>query len=279
MKIIKLLIIFIILFSIQLFSNDKIDIEDGHYGEEFWDGDTFVQKTVDASNLNENKIKAFIDGEWQEFELTNFPEIFMSWNIKERVGALDGIIKGEMPNLEGPHNAIVATHGYRREDTKFRVNNAIKGCGFLPKREKIKEINLMLAETDTMHFTKKLEILTGMYEKADSLFDLNKQISLELYANPERGTQTFLNQMTNPTSVLVFMAIPTFKLKTIAYLLHPENPDLTDYEKDVVEYINRIHSYFHGEFSQDFIAVIYNVIEVYNSSPGNENGRGTLIVP
>ncbi len=279
MKTIRLLIIFIILFSIQLYANEKIEIEDGHYGEAFWDGNTFVQKTVDASNLDENIIKAFVDGEWQEFELTNFPEIFMNWNIKERVGTLDGIIKGEMPNLEGPHNAIVATYGYRREDTKFRVNNAIKGCGFLPKREKIKEINLMLAETDTIHFMKKLEILTGMYEKADSLFDLNKQISLELYANPERGTQTFLNQMTNPTSVLVFMAIPTFKLKAIAYLLHPENPELTDYEKDVVEYINRIHSYFHGEFSQDFIAVIYNVIEVYNSSPGNENGRGTLIVP
>ncbi len=279
MKIIKLFVILFILFGIQLFAIEKIEIEDGHYGEALWDGNTFVHKTVDASNLNENKIKAFVDGEWQEFELTNFPEIFMSWNIKERLAALEGIKKGEMPNLEGPHNAIIATCGYRREDSRFRVNNAIKGCGFLPKREKIKEINLMLAETDTMNFMKKLDILTGMYEKADSLFDLNKQISLELYANPERGTQTFLNQMTDPTSVLVFMAIPTFKLKTISYLLHPDNPDLNDYEKDVVEYINRIHSYFHGEFSKEFIAVIYNVIEVYNSSPGNRNGRGTLIVP
>lgn len=279
MKIIKLVVILVVLFSIQLWAKEKIEIEDGHYGESFWDGNTFVQRCVDASKLDENKITAFVDGEWQEFELTNFPEIFMSWNIKERLATLEGITKGERPNLEGPHNAIVATYGYRREDSKFRVNNAIKGCGFLPKREKLKEINRMLAETDTLNFMKKLEILTGMYEKADSLFDLNKQISLELYANPERGTQTFLNQMTDPTSVMVFMAIPTFKLKTIAYLLHPENPDLTDYEKDVIEYINSIHSYFHGEFSQEFIAVIYNVIEVYNSSPGNNNGRGTLIVP
>ncbi|MCK5051472.1 MAG: hypothetical protein KAS53_07070 [Candidatus Cloacimonetes bacterium] len=279
MKIIKLVVILIVLFSIQLLAKEKIEIEDGHYGEAFWDGNTFVQRCVDASKLDENKISAFVDGEWQEFELTNFPEIFMSWNIKERLATLEEITKGERPNLEGPHNAIVATYGYRREDSRFRVNNAIKGCGFLPKREKIKEINRMLAETDTLHFMKKLEILTGMYEKADSLFDLNKQISLELYANPKRGTQTFLNQMTNPTSVFVYMAIPTFKLKTIAYLLHPENPDLNDYERDVIEYINSIHSYFHGEFSQEFIAVIYNVIEVYNSSPGNNNGRGTLIVP
>ena len=275
MKFVKTLVVISLL---VLFSCTKLQ-NDGGFGEELWDGNTFVHKTVDASNLDENIIKAFVDGEWQEFELTNFPEIFMNWNIKERKATLERITKGEMPKLEGPHNAIVATYGYRREDTRFRVNNAIKGCGFLPKRDKIKEINLMLAETDTMHFMKKLEILTGMYENADSLFDLNKHISLELYANPERGTQTFLNQMTDPTSVLVFMAIPTFKLKTIAYLLHPDNPDLNDYEKDVVEYINRIHSYFHGEFSKEFIAVVYNVVEVYNSSPGNDNGRGTLIVP
>ena len=279
MKAVKLIIVLGLIISTQLFANEKIEVEDGHYGEAFWDGNTFVQKCVDSSKLEDNIISAFVDGEWQEFELTDFPEMFMTWNVKERIGTLEGIIKGEMPNLEGPHNAIVATHGYRREDSRFEVNNAIKGCGFLPKRGKIKEINQMLAYTDTLHFLKKLEILTGMYEKADSLFDLNKQISLELYANPERGTQTFLNQMTDPTSVMVFMAIPTFKLKTIAYLLHPENPELTDYEKDVVEYINRIHSYFHGEFSQEFIAVIYNVVEVYNSSPGNKNGRGTLLVP
>ena len=55
--------------------------------------------------------------------------------------------------------------------------------------------------------------------------------------------------------------------------------NLTDYEKDVVEYINLIHSYFHGEFSKDFIAVIYNVIEVYNSSPGRKEGMGKKMVP
>jgi len=275
MKILNLLVLLGILLIISC--NDNQDV--GGFGEELWDGDTFIQKTVDASKLDKNIIKAYVDDRWQEFELTDFPEMFMTWDIKERINTLERITKGERPKLEGPHNAIVATYGYKREDSRFKVNNAIKGCGFLPKREKIKEINQMLAETDTLQFMRKLEILTGMYENADSLFDLNKQVSLELYANPQRGTQTFLNQMTDPTSVLVFMAIPTFKLKTIAYLLHPENPDLNDYEKDVIEYINRIHSYFHGEFSKEFIAVIYNVIEVYNSSPGNEHGRGTLIVP
>jgi len=45
-----------------------------------------------------------------------------------------------------------------------------------------------------------------------------------------------------------------------------------------VEYINLIHSYFHGEFSKKFIAVIYNVIEVYNSSPGRKEGMGKKMV-
>lgn len=251
----------------------------GGFGGQLWDGDHFVQKTVDASRLDENIIRAKVEGKWQEYTLIDFPDIFTTWNFKRRIETIEGIASGNMPGLDGPHNAIVATYGYRREDSKFRVNNAIKGCGFLPRKDKIREIIQLLKDTNEEHFMKKLDILIGLYEGADSIFDMNKQVSLELYAVPERGTQTFLNQMTDPTSVMVFMDIPTFKLKTIAYLLHPQNPDLTDYEKDVVEYINLVHSYFHGEFSQDFIAVIYNVIEVYNSSPGNKNGRGTLIVP
>ena len=251
----------------------------GGFGEQLWDGDHFVQKTVDASRLDENIIRAKVEGEWQEFTLTDFPEIFITWNFKRRIETIEGIAAGNMPSLDGPHNGIVATYGYKREDSKFKVNNAIKGCGFLPRKDKIKEIIQLLKDTNEEHFMKKLDILIGLYAGADSIFDMNKQVSLELYAVPERGTQTFLNQMTDPTSVIVFMDIPTFKLKTIAYLLHPQNPYLTDYEKDVVEYINMVHSYFHGEFSKDFIAVVYNVIEVYNSSPGNKNSRGTLIVP
>ncbi len=274
----KLLKGFVLVSLLIVFSCEEKGI-DGGYGGQLWDGNTFVHKTVDASRLEENIIRAKVEGKWQEFELVEFPEIFMDWNIKSRIGTIEDIQKGDMPGLEGPHNGIVATYGYRREDSKFKVNNAIKGCGFLPRKEKLKEIIQLLKDTNEEHFTKKLEILIDLYENADSLFDLNKQVSLELYATSERGTQTFLNQMSDPTSVIVFMAIPTFKLKTIAYLLHPDNPNLNDYEKDVVEYINLVHSYFHGEFSKDFIAVIYNVIEVYNSSPGDKKGMGTKIVP
>jgi hypothetical protein len=254
--------------------------KDGDYGLQLWEAEGyFVQKSIIANRMQEGVFQARVDGKWQEFTVSELPKSFVDWSFKRRLETLAGIPKGEMPSLDGPHNGIIATNGYRREDSMFKVNNAIKGCGFLPKQEKLKEIIQLLNDTIEDDFMSKLSILTELYEDPYSNFDLTKQISLELYAKPERGTQTFLNQMTDPSSVIVFMDIPTFKLKTLAYLLHPENPGLTEYEKDVVEYTNLIHSYFHGEFSQEFIAVIYNVVEVYNSSPGSKEGKGTRMFP
>jgi len=272
----KYLLLIILIFSVNLAPAENIIEGDG---SELWQDDYFIQGSVDASSLTEDLIKARIDGEWQTYELTELPEMFLSWDFSAREESIANISKGTMPGLAGPHNGMVATYGYRRSDSQFKLNNAVKGCGFLPKQEKIKEINQLLQNTITRDFPEKLEILTGLYTQGDSLFDLTKQVSLELYSVPEFNTQSFLNQMVNPISVIVFLDIPTFKLKTIPYLLHPENPELTDYEKDAVTYVNLIHSYFHGEFSKEFITVIYNIIEVYNSSPGNDNGRGKKITP
>lgn len=248
-------------------------------GSEFWQEGYFIQTNVDASQLDDNIIKARVEGEWQSYELTRFPEIFFNWDFEKRIETIENIATGVMPGLAGPHNGMVATYGYRRSDSKFRLNNAVKGCGFLPKKEKLEETIDLLKSTIEADFPKKLQVLTDLYVQGDTLFDMTKQVSLELYSVPERNTQSFLNQMTEPTSVIVFLDIPTFKLKTIAYLLHPDNPDLTEYEKNVVDYVNLVHSYFHGEFSKEFITVIYNVVEVYNSSPGNDNGRGKKISP
>ena len=255
-------------------------VEKSDMGGHLWIGDsTFVQTTVDATQLLDGNLRAKVDGEWQEFTLLELPQEFLEWNIAYRKEVIQGIMKGDMPNLEGPHNGIVATHGYKRGDSQFRVNNAIKGLGFLPKPERIEELIQRMKDTREEGFPVKLDVLMDFYNNAEDIFDMTKQVSLELYANPKRGTQTFLNQMTDPTSVIVFMAIPTYKLKTIAYLLHPKNPNLTKYEKNVVEYINLIHSYFHGDFPVDFTAAIYNVVEVYDSSPGKQKGMGTRIVP
>jgi hypothetical protein len=267
-----------LLICVFVFNLTAEQIDQGD-GSELWTDNYFIQSTVDASELSENIIKAKIEGEWQEYELTEFPEIFFSWDFEKRMETIKNISKGTMPGLAGPHNGMVATYGYRREDSEFKLNNAVKGCGFVPREEKIEDINQLLQNTISLDFPEKLKILEDLYVQGDTLFDMTKQVSLELYSVPEKNTQSFLNQMTNPVSVIVFLDIPTFKLKTISYLLHPENPQLTEYEKNVVDYVNLIHSYFHGEFSKVFITVLYNVVEVYNSSPGNDNGRGKKISP
>lgn len=248
-------------------------------GQEFWSDGFFIQKTVKADAITEMKIEAEVDGQWKKFDLVNLPEDFLNWNFNARIKTIQDIKTGQRPALNGPHNAVIATYGYQREDSEYALNNAVKGCGFLPRKDKMKEVISKLETTYDSDFMIKLQILIDYYENYSDYFDLSKQVSLELYSTEERGTQTFVNQMSNPASVLVFLDIPTYKLKTIAYLIHPENPRLTEYEKDVVKYINLIHSYFHGDFSQDFIAVVYNISEVYNSSPGNDNGRGKLIIP
>jgi hypothetical protein len=72
----------------------------------------------------------------------------------------------------------------------------------------------------------KLDILVGFYENLEENFDLDKQVSLELYSNPEFMTQSFLNQVYNPISTIVFLDIPSYKVKTVVRLLDPNNPDL-----------------------------------------------------
>ncbi|MBC8527610.1 MAG: hypothetical protein H8D22_12290 [Candidatus Cloacimonetes bacterium] len=251
----------------------------------FWKDGYFHQTNVFTPAPEDSIIKAKLDGKWQEFSLQKFPEKFMEWNISKRLETI-GIIEEMMaskgkpskgPELAGPHNGIVASYGFRRKDSKFKLNNAVKGMGFLPKKEKIREIIKLLEETIDAPFPEKLKNLIHFYENVDSLFDVDKLVSLELYSTPEFETQTFLNQMTNPISTIVFLDIPSYKLKTIVRLLHPDDPNLTEYEKDVVKYINLIHSYFHGKFPRDYIAVIYYVVEIYDNSPGRMDAMGRRI--
>ena len=245
----------------------------------FWVDDYFQQDCVITPEPGENLIKAKVDGVWNEYELVEFPEKFMEWNIEKRIETLDRFLNMQPPELAGPHNGIVATFGCKRDDSQFKLNNAVKGMGFLPKAEKLPELIALMEETNDSSFVKKLETLRYFYTNVDSLFDLDRQVSLELYSTPEFETQSFLNQMTYPVSTIVYLDIPSFKLKTIARLLHPDDPDLTEYERLVVRYINDVHSYFHGKFPRDYPAVIYFVSEIYDNSPGRSDAMGRRIVP
>ena len=245
----------------------------------FWIENYFKQDCVITPLPGESVIKARVDGEWKEFNLVEFPEKFMEWDAGKRIETLDRFLQMKPPELAGPHNGIVATYGNKRDDSQFKLNNAVKGMGFLPKAEKLPELIQLMKDTSDSSFVQKLETLRFFYTNVDSLFDKDRQVSLELYSTPEFETQTFLNQMTDPSSTIVFLDIPSYKLKTIARLLHPDDPDLTEYEKLVVRYINDVHSYFHGKFSRDYPAVIYYVSEIYDNSPGRSDAMGRRIVP
>jgi len=250
-----------------------------HSPVEFWKDGTFHQNTVDASRVAEGVIRAEVDGDWQEFTLRELPPAFQSWSFGKRLETLERFRKHQPPELAGPHNAMVATCGLARTDSRFAINNAVKGMGWLPYDEKLPQIIELLESTMDDDFSTKLDRLDSLYKQGTDLYDPTRQVSLELYAVPEFETGTFINQMVNPACAVVFLDIPSYEFKAIAHLLHPDDPELTETEKLQVRYANLIHSYFHGHFSKQFIAVVYYVIEVYDNSPGKVDAMGKRVVP
>lgn len=251
----------------------------------FWKDGYCIQKTALTPAVGATKIRAKVDGKWQEFALVGFPEAFWDWNRNRRLEYLQvfremlgGNATGR-PNLAGPHNGMVATYGAARKDSKFKLNNAVKGMGFLPKAHLLEAMIKELEDSMDDDSAKKLSLLEKWYMDAENVFEADRLVSLELYSEPGFATQTFINQMLNPACVTVFLDIPTYKLKQIVRLLDPQNPALSDYEKLVVKYVNLIHTYFHGAYPRDCIAVVYYNTEVYDSSPGRKDARGTKLSP
>ncbi|MCB5229445.1 MAG: hypothetical protein LHW44_05220 [Candidatus Cloacimonetes bacterium] len=253
----------------------------------FWQDGYCVQVTVKPPEPEDKSISALCDDKWQEFDFVPFPDSFWEWNTGRRMEYLEifreMLAKGpeatRSPALSGPHNGIVATYGAARADSRYRLNNAVKGMGLCPTSESIDELLELLTTNKDAEFAAKIEILDSLYQNAQELFSPYALVSLELYSQPDYNTQTFINQMTNPQCVTVFLDIPTFKIKQVARLVHPDDPGLSEYEAKVCRYVNLMHSFFHGEFPRDYIATIYYNTEIYDSSPGREDARGTRIEP
>lgn len=278
----KILFIIFLLIGIGIL-NAKSDINP----ESWWKDGYCVQKSVITPPPGESTIRAEVEGTWQSFPLVDFPESFWQWNTANRNEYLEiiremlalGPKSTRRPELAGPHNGIVATYGMARKDSAFKLNNAVKGMGFCPKPEKLPEIIAMLQVHQDSPMPQKLDILDSLYTNAQAIFAADRLLSLELYSEPGFNTQTFINQMVNPACVTVFLDVPTFKLKQIARLLHPENPGLSEYERQMCQYVNLMHSFFHGEFPRDYIGVVYYNVEVYDSSPGRDDAKGTKLTP
>ncbi|MEO0199281.1 MAG: hypothetical protein ABIM21_00665 [candidate division WOR-3 bacterium] len=273
---------FLILFLFLSFlsCDRKQEVQKGmeHSNKNYWKGTYFQQKVVKMLDYERWIVKAKAEGKWRTFEIVDLPENFINWSVERRLETLDKVRKNEMPSLSGPHNGMVASYGVRRKDSQFKINNAVKGMGFLPRKDKVKELIGILESTKDSSFEYKIGVLEKLYKNVDEYFTRKGLVSLELYSTPEFETHTFLNQMENPLVSIVFLDIPSFEVRALARMVHPEDPDLDEYERDVCKYANLVHSYFHGDFPKDFIGVIYYVIEVFDNTPGR-GGKGKRVVP
>jgi len=112
-----------------------------------WSG-WFHQDVVDASKLKDGIIRGKIDGQWQDLKVVSLPDDFCAWNFGKRQEQLRfiakmmampeaGMASMMRPEISGPHNAMVASHGMKRKDSDFDINNAVKGTGWLPTPEKL----------------------------------------------------------------------------------------------------------------------------------------------
>jgi hypothetical protein len=244
----------------------------------FWhNAGYFHQTNIDLGKINKGIIRARVEKRWHDYKINELSEEFMKWSISRRLETLERIKNNKEPALSGSHNGMVASHGYKRWDTRFSINCAVKGMGFLPKAEKLDSVLELLKNTFNNDFKTKLTVLESLYKSGMEIFDRTKQTSLELYSNPDFETHTFLNQMTDPGVAIVFLDFPSFELRAITQLLHPHDPNLSSYEKKVVDYINTIHDYFHHPAPQPSIAVIYHIVEVFDNTPGK--ARGQRVIP
>jgi hypothetical protein len=250
-----------------------------------WKG-WFHQDNIDLSKYAEGVIRAKVEGKWMDLKVVNLPQGFLDWNFsrrREQLAEIKKMLSGEgmamaRPEIAGPHNAIVASHGAKRKDSDFDLNNAVKGTGWLPKPEKLPEMIALLKSTWNDSMDKKVALLESLYTKETGVYDVTKQASLELYSQPNFETHTFLNQMVDPGVAVVFLDLPkSYELRCVAQMLHPDDPGLTEYERNVVEYINLVHDYFHGQAPRKSIGVIYHVVQVFDNSPGRMKGK--RIVP
>ena len=246
-----------------------------HGTKNFWVNSDFVQKTVDVSGYEKGIIKARIDGEWQDFKIRKASKDFVEWNTSKRIEFLERIKTGKMPELGGPHSGAVATYGLGRLDSRFTLNNAIKGIGLAPKDDNIDKAIKRLKDTYKSTMPEKMDVLKSFYENPDFI-DWRKQTSLELYATPDFETHTFLNIMDNPIATLVFLDIPSLELRTIARIVHPDDKSALPSEKKLLEFVNLAHSYMHGEFPRLYPLLLFYIVEEFDNTPGRKRGIRTV---
>lgn len=246
-----------------------------HSKRNFWKNGMFTQKNVDLSQYGRGVIRARVDGSWQNAPLREASANFRKWNLERRQEFISQVKTGVMPSLGGPHSGMVATYGLRRHDSQFSLNNAVKGMGLAPRDEYLEQAIARLQETTDRPMPEKMEVLAAMYRDPE-FFDWRKQTSLELYSTPDFETHTFLNIMENPVATIVFLDIPSYELRTIARVVHPDDTAALPSERMLLEYVNLAHEYMHGEFSRKFPLLVFYLVEEFDNTPGAPRGVRTV---
>ncbi|MFH1421232.1 MAG: hypothetical protein ABIH42_00730 [Planctomycetota bacterium] len=230
--------------------------------------------SVDTSKLNKNIIRARVDRKWQEYKLCNFPKGFIEW----RIDRWRQLINGKLRMYLGAHCGCVATYGFPRSDSLFHINNAAKGVTFLPKPNRIISVNREL-EAVSGDKEQRIKLFNKYYAKFGYYFDSKRLVSLEEFTTPAFQTQTYINQVRNPACSIVFLDFPSYELKTVSQIIYPDDPDISDYEKEVIKYTNMMHAMGHGRVcSKMLITVVYHIVEAFNNTP-QKNKTGSRICP
>jgi len=266
-------------------------VEPPPQAESFWkSGGWFVHDTVDASQVEQGIIRARLGGAWRDLSLGELPERFVVWSFSERLPKLKHMAEhGFDPrDLDGPHNACVATFGGPEGDSFTALNTAYKGMGFLPRPDRVEEALTRVRGMGRRFqesgagmqelMTLTTNFLATLYEDAD-LWDRRKQVSLELFSHRDKATHTFANMLANPVASCSFLAFPTFEIRAVPQLLHPQDPDLSEQARLAVDWTNAIHDFAHGAggSGQQRITCVYHVVELYDDTP-SADGRGRRLL-
>jgi hypothetical protein len=279
----------------------------------------FVQDNIKTDWIDKGYLLAKFDNTWWVYQTAQYEEEFHTWWLDEKMFYYDALEQAinegrgrDVPN-GGHHHPMLATYGNKylnRGDSAFHLNVTPKGYSLLPRpqyiRQMIDEVNEIYAtSTNLLHDV--FNYRRQKYQQKD-LWDNNKFATLEVYTGHPiddkdpwklsfKETHTFQNLMVNPMATLTYMAVynttgkqsyffgeegqtPTFEFRGFCWLISPYNPNLTQYEKDVLEYLNQAFSKYHG-LRSDFIANIFVVCEEFNNSPTDSDtyGLGKRVVP
>lgn len=255
----------------------------GTYWKE--NGKYFVQDSVDSSKLDQGVIRARVDGRWSDFAIRNINDHFFDYNIAMRMKMIDVMLGvGQLDMYNDAHNAAVASYGVNRGDSRFSINNAFKGLGWVPKPSVIKDMADEYYAHSHDSMMSKVGIIKGNYGK-ENHWRRDVIGSHELYTHKDFETHTFLNVMENPVVSICTLAGESYEFRAICRLLHPEDPNLSDDDRQLVRWVNYAHDFFHGSSTPNLeahrIVTLYHVIEMFDNSPMGSTPKagGLKLVP